>query len=223
MAERETTVAEYIDFLRAVPAMLRAMRLPVNLGFASDGDGSPVLHVGKTILRPTDPYCRPKRALHRCQDWLHLPVEGIAWEDARAYADWLALTRLPGARLCSEREWERAARGADGRPFPQGDQLLAGDTNFQATYAVDAEQMGADEVGSFPVDRSPFGVLDLGGNVSEWVGDSVDGAHPETHVARGGNGFNAAFNARSYVRSALRGRTPGIGLRICIDAPSGRD
>ena len=77
------------------------------------------------------------------------------------------------ARLCSGREWERAARGADGRVYPAGDILHPDDANFDATYATDPDQMGADEVGSFVADRSPFGVLDLTGNVAEWIGEGA--------------------------------------------------
>ena len=71
--------------------------------------------------RRGEPLCRPKRSVRRCQDWLRLPVAGIAWEDAQAYVAWLASGRVPGARLCAEREWERAARGADGRLYAHGD------------------------------------------------------------------------------------------------------
>src|SRR5262249_59305376 len=88
---------------------------------------------------------------------LGLPVAGITWDDATAYARWLGAA-VPGARLCTEREWERAARGADGRLFPGGDALLPGDANFKATWDRDRAQLGADEVGSYPLDASPFGV-----------------------------------------------------------------
>ena len=58
------------------------------------------------------------------QDWSRLPVVGIAPADAMRYLEWLRATRrVPGARLCTEVEWERAARGADDRLFPHGDEL----------------------------------------------------------------------------------------------------
>jgi formylglycine-generating enzyme required for sulfatase activity len=211
MATYETTIAEYLAFLEALPPAERDARRPVKLAF--DPDGEPVyVNDDGSRLRPGEPMCRPKRKLHRCQDWMRLPADPIAWDDAQAYARWVAADRTAGARLCTEREWERGARGADGRRFPASEELYAGDANFQATYDVDAAQMGPDEVGSFPSDRSVFGVLDLAGNVAEWVGDTVDGEHPAAHIARGGGGFNIAFNARSYVRHV---RYHSAGIRLC--------
>src|SRR5690606_8409548 len=53
------------------------------------------------------------------QDWLDMPVSAISFKEATAYVNWLDRSgRMPGARLCTEYEWERAARGADGRNFP---------------------------------------------------------------------------------------------------------
>jgi formylglycine-generating enzyme required for sulfatase activity len=213
VATHETTVAEYLAFVAALPPAERDARRPANV--AVGGDGAPVYVTASGRIRLGEALCRPKRKLHRCQDWLHLPVDAIAWDDAQAYARWVAADRMPGARLCTEREWERAARGADGRGFPQGDDLHSGDANFQSTYDVDAEQMGPDEVGSFPSDRSVFGVFDLAGNVAEWVGDTVDGDDAVTHVARGGGGFNVVFNARSLVRHLYVGRSYGTGVRLC--------
>ena len=91
-------------------------------------------------------------------DWMRLPVSGISADDAVAYAAWLATTgRVRGARLCSEVEWERAARGADDRLYPHGYHLAPADANHFATYGAGA---GPDQVGSYPVSRSPFGIDD---------------------------------------------------------------
>jgi formylglycine-generating enzyme required for sulfatase activity len=215
IAMHETTFSEYLAFLATLTSEDRAQRRPPNLVF--DTRGGPIYTGEGNRIRPGEPLCRPQRILHRCQDWLRLPVTPLGWEDAQAYARWVASVRTPGARLCTEREWERAARGADGRTFAHGDELLAGDANVQATYAVDGNQMGSDEVGSFPLDRSVFGVLDMIGNATEWVGDSVDGRIPEVHVARGGNGFNAAFNARAANRHKAAGRPDSFGLRLCVE------
>ena len=76
---------------------------------------------------------------------------------------------MPGARLCTELEWERAARGADDRLFPHGDELDADDANFDVTYGRVDSAYGPDVVGSHPASRSPFGVDDLAGNVFELV------------------------------------------------------
>src|SRR5262249_6159819 len=75
------------------------------------------------------------RQVRSRQDWLRFPVAGISPLDADLYVKWLRETgRVPGARLCTEVEWERAARGADDRLFPKGDVLLPADANFNATY-----------------------------------------------------------------------------------------
>jgi formylglycine-generating enzyme required for sulfatase activity len=222
IAKDETTFADYLDFLATLPRVERAARRGVHLDF--EVDGTPVLVIGGRELRREDSLCRPKRSLHRCQHWPRMPVDNVSWEDATAYAEWFASTRFAGARLCTEREWERAARGADGRAFAHGDVLHPGDANYQETYAVDAEQMGADEVGSFPSDVSPFGARDMTGNDSEWVADKTDGALPGIHVARGGYGFNVTFNARAAVRHVYPdGPHPSVGFRICAEMPGNPD
>jgi formylglycine-generating enzyme required for sulfatase activity len=151
--------------------------------------------------------------VRRCQDWLRFPVSGLNMEDAQAYVEWLARGRLRGARRCTEREWERAARGADGRLYVHGDALRPGDVNFNETYRVDADMMGADEVGSFPADRSPFGVLDLGGNVREWV------THKQARSARGGDWMTESFIARAANRYVEGLDRISIGVRVCASVP----
>ena len=143
----------------------------------------------------------------------------LASEDALAYVVWLATQRVPGARLCAEREWERAARGADGRLYAHGDVLHAGDANFNETYHVDTDQMGADEVGSFVADLSPFGVLDLTGNVAEWVTTQEAG-----RSARGGRWNDESVNARAAYRDVLGDvRHVGVGVRVCASVPRTRN
>jgi hypothetical protein len=98
-----------------------------------------------------------------------------------------------------------------------GDALHPGEANFDETYRSDPEQLGVDEVGSFPADRSPFGVLDLAGNVAEWVNAS------EARAARGGYWDDGSFLARAASQSMRVGaRAWGVGLRVCADAPERR-
>ncbi len=217
IGEHEVTYDEYLDFLASLPDAERAARRPhvpgLDLGY--DRDGVPVLTIGATAARRGEPLCRPKRSARRCQDWLRIPVAGIAWEDAEVYVAWLARSgHIPGARLCTEREWERAARGADGRLYPQGDALRADDANFDATYATDDDRMGADEVGSFPADRSPFGVLDLGGNVREEVR-----SEGRAHAARGGYWHYDSIDARAAYRHVRNDGNDAVGVRVCVAAP----
>jgi formylglycine-generating enzyme required for sulfatase activity len=221
IAEHEVTFSEYIEFLTTLPPQERETRRPhsksVDLMFAPDG--SPMLTLERASAQRGEPLCRPKRSVRRCQDWLRMPIGAISWEDGVAYEAWLAAARVPGARLCTEREWERAARGADGRTFPWGDDLRPGDTNFEATYAFDGEQSGEDEVGSFPVDRSPFGVFDLAGNNTEWVLDTLDASRAAFHVMRGGAWLADEFGTHSASR-ITNGRHPDyVGLRSCASIP----
>src|SRR6185503_3413573 len=110
----------------------------------------------------------PGRTRHGSQDWRRFPVIGVSSDNMVAYAAWLDRTgRLPGARLCSELEWEHAARGADGRAYPGGDRLAPDDVNYDETYT--RPLMGLDEVGVHPNAIGPFGVADMSGNAFEWT------------------------------------------------------
>src|SRR5262249_28956533 len=128
-----------------------------------------------------------------------------------------ATKRLPGARPCDEHEWERAARGADDRPYTAGDDLLPDDANVDVTYGMDPIARGPDEVGSHPASDSLFGVRDLHGNAIELVASA---RASYAAVGRGGGWYyDRRVSARTYLHfeEDATTRTATTGLRVCAD------
>jgi sulfatase modifying factor 1 len=101
------------------------------------------------------------------------PARGILWREAQAYCAWL------GMRLPTEAEWEKAARGTDGRTYPWGDTWEASRANI-----AEAGRAGPVDVGSFLEGASPYAALDMIGNVQEWVADYYDPGYYAVAPAR---------------------------------------
>ncbi len=108
------------------------------------------------------------------QETLDHPVERISWQEARGYAKWR------NKRLPTEAEWEKAARGTDGRAWPWGEKLIEANLNVWDA-AKPLERMTV-SIGTFPGNISPFGCIDMVGNVEEWVEDTYKPYPGSTHV-----------------------------------------
>ena len=230
----EVTMGEWVEYLDTLPARAPARHLLEKPSFGNSGalvlqplpggDWSFSLHlVSGAVLtaRAGEPLRYPGRTHRGTVDWRRLPLTGISTEDAAGYLAWLDRSgRLPGARLCSEYEWERAARGADERRYPHGSRLQPDDANIDVTYGRRPDAFGPDEVGSHPASASPFGVLDTAGNAFEPT-------QPQARdlggiVLRGGAWYFEQVGALVTNRQAGTPtmRDVVVGLRVCAPPPA---
>ncbi len=120
------------------------------------------------------------------------PVIYVTWFGANAFTNWV------GKRLPSEQEWEKAARGTDGLIYPWGN-------NFEKGYCNSSESgiLHTTAVKQFPKGKSPYGCLDMPGNVFEWT-NSVFNNVGDKYVLRGGAWISDSYNCRCAFRNESR-------------------
>jgi formylglycine-generating enzyme required for sulfatase activity len=159
------------------------------------------------------------------------PVVNVSWYDARAYCQWLSDQTGQIVRLPTEAEWEKAARGTDGRVYPWGDEFDKDKCNSRESDIGDTTPVG----GYSPEGDSPYEVADMAGNVWEWTSslykaypyDPEDGREdPEAEEARVLRGGAFRHSLRRYVRCACRGSGPPasrddyLGFRVVVSPGS---
>ena len=154
------------------------------------------------------------------------PATGLSWYGARAVCE------ARGGRLCSEGEWERAAKGTSQRAYPWGEEGPAGGERASCAEADCADGFArAAPVGSFPAGAAPTGCEDMAGNAAEWVEDDdrdaderppADGSPwiepgSTARVARGGSYLDGAAQIGVTARAPLAAEVPlgGVGVRCC--------
>ncbi len=191
IAQFPVTFAEYAEFLNALPAQEAARRAPRVEG----EDGVP-------IWKPESDgrYRVPFRDADGDLFEPDFPVALVGVDDAEAYAAWRGRRDGASYRLPSEQEWEKAGRGADGRPFPWGHRM---DPCLALMLHSRPGRPWFGRIGLYETDESPYGVRDMAGGIRDWTASPAV-EEPSLRVAKGGAFSRAEQGCRLAFREPER-------------------
>ena len=192
IAVHPVTLGEYLEYLQDL-----ARRDPGAAMKRGPRNGE---HAPTYLLRAADGVALPQWD-EDGKEWdLRRPVAGISWHDADDYCAWRSRRDARSYRLPTELEWEKAARGVDGRLFPWGDRFDPSLANMRDSRPT----MGPVAVDEFPTDVSIYGVRGTAGNLREWTSTRLvtgaDDHEREWCVVRGGAWFAPALYSRVATR-----------------------
>jgi formylglycine-generating enzyme required for sulfatase activity len=137
------------------------------------------------------------------------PVVNVSYQDAEEYAKWVE------KRLPTKEEWERANRGNEGFMYPWGNDYNPNSANGNGNQQ---NKGTTTPVGSFPYDRSPFGVFDMAGNVREWTATPYSSDSQRWKMVKGGSFEDGAEGLSSYAQFKGTMPAPNLGFRCVKDA-----
>ena len=219
----------YLDRLEVTNAQFAAFLTA--RGSVFDDLGNPLMECNDTH---TEIDCLPGGVFEPYPDTVDHPVGETLWIGAYLYCQWA------GKRLPTEAEWEKAARGTEGWIYPWGNDFAETNLNCKEFRCHDGFTYTS-PVGTFPAGASPYGALDMVGNVWEWVNDWYDGdyyqdspyedprgpcpdelvcALAEGHVARGGSWDDVEDHVNTEYRYPVQsGCNSDIGFRCAVTTP----
>ncbi|MCU0722796.1 MAG: bifunctional serine/threonine-protein kinase/formylglycine-generating enzyme family protein [Planctomycetes bacterium] len=212
IARFPVTCREYLAFLNSIAREQALANVPFEPGTGQ----------ALWVLGPDGRFALPGPDRNRAAFEWHpeMPVVAVNWNMAKAYCEWRSETDNRPYLLPTEEQWEKAARGVDGRAYPWGDK-------FDFTYCKCARSrpgpVSPEPVGAYPADESPYGVRDMAGGVREWCETTTDPLMG-MHAIRGGSWAHfytvsrcaSRFHDSAYIASYV------YGFRLASNVPAGR-
>jgi serine/threonine-protein kinase len=209
------TFGRYLEFLEAVRAS-EPDRVAALIPHAREGDA-----MWAITTRGLEPTAALADFGMSSESWSTIPVFGVDGHAATSYASWWSTRTGTSYRLPTELEWEKAARGVDGRRYPWGDRFEA---IFCKMMHSRPGRARPEPVGAFSADSSPYGVRDIAGGVADWCTPvASEDARIERGIllaSRGGawcdSDADCAVTARRRV--PIDERSARLGFRLVRDA-----